>query len=108
MSRPKVLEGVTIKSVTPCGKVYTTINNSLELVEVFSRLGKSGTCASAFNHAIGRVISIAMSHAKDRQSLAEDIIKTLKGNSCGNGGDEAISCPDAIGKALEIVFGEKK
>lgn len=105
MSRPKVLQGKTVKIGTGCGSLYVTcnfLNNKIQ--EVFVRLGKSGGCSSCQTEALGRLISLAL---KNNVS-PEKIIKTLKGISCHRptifGKYKILSCADATAKAMEIAL----
>ena len=101
-SRPKVTKGMTFKVPTGCENLYITINeDEFGPIELFATLGKSGGCAAAQGEAISRLISLAM-----RSGVKpEAIIKQLKGIGCNNPtweeGEVVLSCPDAIGKALE-------
>ena len=100
-SRPKVLEGRTIKMETGCGTLYVTINEDREgLFELFSTMGKAGGCAASQCEAIGRLVSLAW-----RSSIpTEEIVKQLSGICChkqvGVGNDKILSCADAIARAI--------
>lgn len=102
--RPAVMQGVTGKIKVGCGNLYITINYDEEgPFEVFSSLGKAGGCAAAQIEAISRMVSLALRSGIDPLQ----IVKQLRGIRCpipmkiGPGKGEVLSCPDAIGRALE-------
>ncbi len=96
--RPLRLSGSTVKSKTPCGSVYTTINtNGSEApVEVFCRLGKAGGCASALMETVGRLLSIGLRYGIPVEELA----KQLKGIQCHQSSKYLKSCVSSVGTVL--------
>lgn len=107
--RPSITMGSTIKMRTGCGTLYVTINEDEHGVcEVFSQMGKSGGCAMSQSEAVARLISLAL-----RSGVrVEPLIRQIKGIRCpsplmGKGGI-ILSCPDAVGKALEMYMKRKQ
>lgn len=100
--RPSVTRGVTERIRTGEGNIYVTINEDDEGVcEIFATIGKAGGNAAAQSEAICRLISLALRSSIDPQ----EVIKALKGISgpapVWENGEQILSTPDAIGKALE-------
>ncbi len=106
--RPAVTQGMTEKVRIGCGNLYITVNyDENGICEVFTNVGRAGGCPSQ-SEATSRLVSIALRSGMDVKSVVEQ----LKGIRChstlrqrGTNKDiKVLSCPDAIGKALERVM----
>jgi ribonucleoside-diphosphate reductase alpha chain len=100
-TRPDVTMGVTEKVKIGCGNLYITVNSDENgICEVFTNLGRAGGCPSQ-SEATSRLISIALRAGVD----ISEIIEQLRGIRCHSTlrqkGLKVLSCPDAIGRALE-------
>ena len=105
--RPDTTYGETVKTRIGCGSIYITVNKDENgTCEVFTNLGRAGGCPSQ-SEATCRLISLALRSGVN----VEDVIDQLKGIRCMNtmrqggikqsDGTVVLSCPDAIGKAIE-------
>lgn len=99
--RQKVTSGTTEKVRIGCGNLYVTVNSDDEGVcEVFTSLGRAGGCPSQ-SEATSRLISLGLRAGID----IEEITEQLKGIRCMSSirskQAEVLSCPDAIGRAIE-------
>lgn len=104
-ARPERTVGITERVKIGCGNLYVTVNSDEQgICEVFTSLGRAGGCPSQ-SEATARLASMALRAGVDVQ----EIIDQLKGIRCMStikkgamsGGIKVLSCPDAIGKALE-------
>jgi ribonucleoside-diphosphate reductase alpha chain len=107
-ARPLITSGSTVRMTTGCGYLYVTINEDERgLFEVFARMGKTGGCAASQTEATGRLISLALRSGIDPAA----IVKQLKGIRCPVPAplskERCLSCPDAIGQALEVYMKSK-
>ncbi len=103
-ARPEVTIGITEKVKIGCGNLYITVNSDDDgICEVFTNLGRAGGCPSQ-SEATSRLISIALRAGVD----VTEIIEQLRGIRCHSTlrqkGLKVLSCPDAIGRALEKVM----
>jgi ribonucleoside-diphosphate reductase alpha chain len=100
--RPEVTTGLTRKySIGGCGKLYVTVNtDEYGICEVFTNTGEEG-CA-ALSEALSRLMSISIRAGIDLDS----IISQVQGIRCitciADNKTHVLSCPDAIGKAIEF------
>lgn len=103
--RPEITRGITEKVKIGCGNLYITVNyDENGICEVFTNLGRAGGCPSQ-SEATSRLISIALRSGMD----VEEVVEQLKGIRCHstlrqkatNNNIKVLSCPDAIGKAIE-------
>lgn len=96
--RPDVISGFTEKTDIGCGEIFTTVNSDGHgPFEVFTTTGKGGGCPSQ-SEAAARLTSLALREGVEPSK----IVKQLKGIRCMScKGKKVLSCPDAIGKALE-------
>jgi ribonucleoside-diphosphate reductase alpha chain len=99
--RQKVTSGTTEKVKIGCGNLYVTVNSDdMGICEVFTSLGRAGGCPSQ-SEATSRLISLGLRAGID----IEEITEQLKGIRCMSSirskQAEVLSCPDAIGRAIE-------
>ncbi len=106
--RPNVLTGQTIKMKLPQGNLYVTANRNGDesIRETFVTLGKSGGDEKADAEALGRLISLFLQHGGN----ISDVIHSLKGiqgrDVAWDNGQQLLSVPDAVAKALENLSGK--
>ena len=112
--RPTVLHGKTIKTRTPFGKAYVTINENEngEIEEVFVKLGKTGADIAVIADGLAIALTGALSPRLAALTPAQRrdwIIKKFKGMSgattVGFGPNRIDSLPDAIAKVIEMASG---
>jgi ribonucleoside-diphosphate reductase alpha chain len=108
--RPPMLRGRTVKTNSPLGDLYVTINEDEagRAFEVFCTLGKAGGAAMADAEAIGRLLSLSLRSGIPITALRDQ----LRGISCdravGIGPTKVLSAPDAIGQAIERYLEERE
>ncbi len=107
-NRPERTIGMTDRVQIGCGSLYVTVNSdSKGICEVFASLGRGGGCPSQ-SEAAARLASLALRAGIDVQ----EVIDQLKGIRCmstirrgaSQNGIKVLSCPDAIGKAIEEYY----
>ena len=109
-SRPKQLEGKTVKVRTGCGSMYVTLNGDGEGVfEVFAALGKSGSCAKVQAEALTRMVTLALKYGVPMKEIVDELVNL----QCPNpimfpDKDKVLSCPDGIARVLKQEVREEE
>lgn len=111
-TRPEITSGQTYKIKTGCGNLFVTINEDEqgETLELFLRLGKSGSCMNSQLEAIGRLCSLSFRLGAEPQ----EIIKQLRGIRCptpmvsNEGKTTILSCADATAQILQKYLEKKE
>src|ERR671912_908029 len=99
--RPRTLSGVTKKMQTGHGPMYVTMNDDeFGPRECFIILGKPGGTAAAFSDALGRMISLAMTHGADPQEIVHQLRGIQDGHPAGVGPNAVLSVPDGVARAM--------
>jgi ribonucleoside-diphosphate reductase alpha chain len=100
--------GITEKVKIGCGNLYVTVNADEQgICEVFASLGRGGGCPSQ-SEAAARLVSLCLRAGIEVEEIIDQLkgircLSTLKRGGQGNG-VKVLSCPDAIGKALEHYY----
>src|ERR671932_394684 len=99
--RPRTLTGVTKKLQTGHGPMYVTMNDDeFGPRECFVILGKPGGTAAAFSDALGRMISLAMTHGATPAELVHQLRGIQDGHPAGVGPSAVLSVPDGVARAM--------
>src|SRR3712207_1858722 len=99
--RPRTLSGVTKKIHTGHGPLYVTMNDDeFGPRECFVILGKPGGTAAAFSDALGRMISLAMTHGATPEEVVHQLRGIQDGHPAGVGPNAVLSVPDGVAKAM--------
>lgn len=110
--RPDRLEGTTVRTQTPFGKAYITINKDENdyPFEVFITIGKVGSDIQADADGLGRMISLQLrtTAPHNRNDMLKLIIEQLEdiggARPIGFGPKRVLSLPDAVARALHDEF----
>jgi len=100
--RPDVTQGMTKKyNIGGCGKLYVTVNSDEHgICEIFTNTGEEG-CA-ALTEAVGRLLSISIRSGIDLQEIKSQV-EGIRCITCiADSNTSVLSCPDAVGKAIEF------
>jgi ribonucleoside-diphosphate reductase alpha chain len=99
--RPRTLTGVTKKIRTGHGPLFVTMNDDeFGPRECFIILGKPGGTASAFSDALGRMITLAMTHGAAPAEVVHHLRGIQDGHPAGFGPSAVHSVPDGVAKAM--------
>ena len=99
--RQKVTTGTTEKVRIGCGNLYITVNaDDAGICEVFTALGRAGGCPSQ-SEATSRLISLGLRAGIDIAEITEQLKGIRCMSSIRSKQAEVLSCPDAIGRAIE-------
>ncbi len=110
--RPDILQGRTVKTQTPFGKAYITINHDEQdnPFEVFIAIAKAGTDIQADAESLGRMISLQLrtTAPHNRRDMLKLIIEQLQdiggARPIGFGPKRVLSLPDAVARVLQLEF----
>ena len=110
--RPERLEGTSVKTETPFGKAYITINRDDQgnPFEVFVAIGKAGSDIQADAESLGRMISLQLrtTAPHNRRDMLKLIIEQLQdiggARPIGFGPKRVLSLPDAVARVLQLEF----
>ena len=99
--RPRTLTGVTKKMQTGHGPMYVTMNDDeFGPRECFIILGKPGGTAAAFSDALGRMISLAMTHGAQPAEIIHQLRGIQDGHPAGVGPHAVLSVPDGVARSM--------
>src|SRR4051812_4600337 len=99
--RPRTLTGVTKKIRTGHGSMYVTMNDDeFGPRECFVILGKPGGTAAAFSDALGRMITMALTHGADPAEVVHQLRGIQDGHPAGVGPGAVLSVPDGVARAM--------
>ena len=101
--REPCLNGITYRIKTGCGSLFVIINQDDKgLYEVFSILGRSGSCFRAHIEAVCRLINVCL---RTKAVPVEYIIEEMQGIRCSHPfhGENGLvlSCIDGLAKILK-------
>src|SRR5918911_596730 len=99
--RPRTLSGVTKKIQTGHGPLYVTMNDDeFGPRECFVILGKPGGTAAAFSDALGRMMSLAMTHGAQPAEIVHQLRGIQDGHPAGVGPNAVLSVPDGVARSM--------
>lgn len=107
LRKDAIVHGSTVKVRYSDQSVYVTLNcdDGKLPYEVFVNLGKSGSADKAMTEAIGRVVSLYLQSGGILERAIETLIDIRGGDVYWWSGSALYSLPDAIAKALIMLYG---
>ena len=92
---------MTKKIQTGHGPLYVTMNDDeFGPRECFVILGKPGGTAAAFSDALGRMISLAMTHGATPAEVVHQLRGIQDGHPAGVGPSAVLSVPDGVARSM--------
>uniref|UniRef100_A0A6M3KCA1 ribonucleoside-diphosphate reductase n=1 Tax=viral metagenome TaxID=1070528 RepID=A0A6M3KCA1_9ZZZZ len=108
--RPDILQGDTVRFLTPYGKLYVTVNwdENNTIKEVFSTIGKSKETINAFTESISRLASMSLQNGVSPDAVANQLLGTAANMNCFHEGTGELmpSISHAIGEAILQIYNQ--
>jgi ribonucleoside-diphosphate reductase alpha chain len=96
---------VTKKIRTGHGSMYVTMNDDeFGPRECFVILGKPGGTAAAFSDALGRMITMALTHGASPAEVVHQLRGIQDGHPAGVGPNAVLSVPDGVARAMSEYY----
>ena len=102
--RPEIITGETLKSKTPFGTMFLTINRrpNGRPYEIFVQIGKSGGDIAAMAEGYGRLMSKQLTAGATLEDVAEQLAGIGGKTTVFENGHTTVSLPDAISKTIKL------
>ena len=106
MPRPPTLVGETIKTLTPFGVLFATINHTENGIpyEVFLRIGKAGSDIYGFAEGYGRLISLYLGSGGRLEKIVDQLKDIGGSRTIIEDGSRIHSLPDAIAISIQTYI----
>jgi hypothetical protein len=106
MKKEGVYQGLTYQKDCACGKLYLTINedDNGEVVQIFSTIGKSGTCVRCSTEIVSRMLVRLIKKKADMTKTLND----LSGAICQHSSEDTMTCYQQMGAILKEHFARVK
>jgi ribonucleoside-diphosphate reductase alpha chain len=102
-ARPEIIKGETLKTLTPFGTLFLTINRKEDGTpyEIFSTIGKSGGDVQAMAEGYGRLMSQQLKSGATLDDVAHQLEGIGGKTTVMNHGHPTSSLPDAIAQTIK-------